>query len=184
MIFGKTQRPRNVDSARAAAILYGDWGTSKAYVRYFAQQHEARDGRPGRVGAGATCQNHQRRSRVSGRAKTRAGGIDDFCAAGLILTLTWFPPHAPFRDPGLRRRMLLMNRISFGNIQNPMGRPILPSSRRPAVWLRPRAKVRSSRFCRPAPSALPASGPCPGRDFWSGRKALNCWESVLRPTLS
>ena len=32
MIFGKTKRPRNVDSPRAAAILYGDWGTSKAYV--------------------------------------------------------------------------------------------------------------------------------------------------------
>jgi amino acid transporter/nucleotide-binding universal stress UspA family protein len=27
-----TRRPRNVDSKRAAAILYGDWGTSKAYV--------------------------------------------------------------------------------------------------------------------------------------------------------
>lgn len=27
-----TKRPRNVDSPRAAAILYGDWGTSKAYV--------------------------------------------------------------------------------------------------------------------------------------------------------
>ena len=27
-----TRRPRNVDSPRAAAILYGDWGTSKAYV--------------------------------------------------------------------------------------------------------------------------------------------------------
>lgn len=26
------RRPRNVDSGRAAAILYGDWGTSKAYV--------------------------------------------------------------------------------------------------------------------------------------------------------
>lgn len=26
------KRPRNVDSSRAAAILYGDWGTSKAYV--------------------------------------------------------------------------------------------------------------------------------------------------------
>jgi amino acid transporter/nucleotide-binding universal stress UspA family protein len=26
------RRPRNVDSPRAAAILYGDWGTSKAYV--------------------------------------------------------------------------------------------------------------------------------------------------------
>jgi hypothetical protein len=32
MIGGKTRRPRNVDSLRAAAILYGDWGTSKAYV--------------------------------------------------------------------------------------------------------------------------------------------------------
>src|ERR687888_484176 len=25
-------RPRNVDWQRAAALLYGDWGTSKAYV--------------------------------------------------------------------------------------------------------------------------------------------------------
>ncbi len=32
MITGNTKRPRNVDSKRAAAILYGDWGTSKAYV--------------------------------------------------------------------------------------------------------------------------------------------------------
>jgi amino acid transporter len=32
MIVGKTKRPRNVDAIRAAAILYGDWGTSKAYV--------------------------------------------------------------------------------------------------------------------------------------------------------
>jgi hypothetical protein len=32
MILDKTKRPRNVDSPRAAAILYGDWGTSKAYV--------------------------------------------------------------------------------------------------------------------------------------------------------
>jgi hypothetical protein len=32
MIFGTTKRPRNIDSARAAPILYGDWGTSKAYV--------------------------------------------------------------------------------------------------------------------------------------------------------
>jgi hypothetical protein len=32
MNIGKTERPRNVDAARAAAILYGDWGTSKAYV--------------------------------------------------------------------------------------------------------------------------------------------------------
>src|SRR5437773_11626641 len=32
MITGLTQRPRNVDTPRAAAILYGDWGTSKAYV--------------------------------------------------------------------------------------------------------------------------------------------------------
>src|SRR5713226_7633807 len=27
-----THRPRNVGWARAAAFLYGDWGTSKAYV--------------------------------------------------------------------------------------------------------------------------------------------------------
>jgi amino acid transporter/nucleotide-binding universal stress UspA family protein len=32
MIIGKTKRPRNVNATRAAAILYGDWGTSKAYV--------------------------------------------------------------------------------------------------------------------------------------------------------
>jgi hypothetical protein len=65
-------------------------------------------------------------------------------------------------------------RVLFGNTDNPTGWPILSRLRRPAVWLRPRAKARSSRFCRLAPSALPASGPCPGRDFWLGRKALNC----------
>lgn len=27
-----TSRPRNVNAFQAAAILYGDWGTSKAYV--------------------------------------------------------------------------------------------------------------------------------------------------------
>src|SRR5579862_138383 len=32
MIIGTTKRPRDVDTPRAAAILYGDWGTSKAYV--------------------------------------------------------------------------------------------------------------------------------------------------------
>jgi amino acid transporter/nucleotide-binding universal stress UspA family protein len=32
MIATDTKRPRNVDWTRAAAILYGDWGTSKAYV--------------------------------------------------------------------------------------------------------------------------------------------------------
>ena len=32
MISPTTKRPRNVDAPRAAAILYGDWGTSKAYV--------------------------------------------------------------------------------------------------------------------------------------------------------
>jgi len=32
MIAGGTKRPRNLDWTRAAAILYGDWGTSKAYV--------------------------------------------------------------------------------------------------------------------------------------------------------
>src|SRR6478672_9008441 len=32
MIATNIRRPRNVDVPRAAAILYGDWGTSKAYV--------------------------------------------------------------------------------------------------------------------------------------------------------
>src|SRR6185436_13367655 len=32
MIPTNIKRPRNVNSPRAAAILYGDWGTSKAYV--------------------------------------------------------------------------------------------------------------------------------------------------------
>jgi amino acid transporter/nucleotide-binding universal stress UspA family protein len=32
MIASNTKRPRNVNAPRAAAILYGDWGTSKAYV--------------------------------------------------------------------------------------------------------------------------------------------------------
>src|SRR6266705_3073081 len=32
MLTVSTNRPRNVDAPRAAAILYGDWGTSKAYV--------------------------------------------------------------------------------------------------------------------------------------------------------
>src|SRR4051812_43659506 len=32
MIATSTRRPRNADAKRAAAILYGDWGTSKAYV--------------------------------------------------------------------------------------------------------------------------------------------------------
>ncbi len=32
MLTVSTNRPRNVDVPRAAAILYGDWGTSKAYV--------------------------------------------------------------------------------------------------------------------------------------------------------
>jgi amino acid transporter/nucleotide-binding universal stress UspA family protein len=32
MIATDSKRPRNVDWKRAAAILYGDWGTSKAYV--------------------------------------------------------------------------------------------------------------------------------------------------------
>src|SRR6185295_17803741 len=31
-IDGGVHRPRNVDWKRAAALLYGDWGTSKAYV--------------------------------------------------------------------------------------------------------------------------------------------------------
>jgi amino acid transporter/nucleotide-binding universal stress UspA family protein len=32
IVTSTTRRPRNVDAPRAAAILYGDWGTSKAYV--------------------------------------------------------------------------------------------------------------------------------------------------------
>jgi amino acid transporter/nucleotide-binding universal stress UspA family protein len=32
VVSSTTKRPRNVDWPRAAAILYGDWGTSKAYV--------------------------------------------------------------------------------------------------------------------------------------------------------
>lgn len=39
-----TKRPRNVGSAQAAAILYGDWGTSKAYViglAFALSQHNA-----------------------------------------------------------------------------------------------------------------------------------------------
>src|SRR5580698_1910074 len=32
IVAGNTRRPRNIDVPRAAAILYGDWGTSKAYV--------------------------------------------------------------------------------------------------------------------------------------------------------
>jgi amino acid transporter len=32
IVAGSTRRPRDVDAPRAAAILYGDWGTSKAYV--------------------------------------------------------------------------------------------------------------------------------------------------------
>jgi amino acid transporter/nucleotide-binding universal stress UspA family protein len=39
-----THRPRNVGWARAAALLYGDWGTSKAYVigaAFFATQYSS-----------------------------------------------------------------------------------------------------------------------------------------------
>ena len=32
MIATSTKRPRNVDWKRAAAILYGDWGSSKIYI--------------------------------------------------------------------------------------------------------------------------------------------------------
>jgi amino acid transporter len=32
MLFMTTHRPRNVNTTRAAGILYGDWGTSKTYV--------------------------------------------------------------------------------------------------------------------------------------------------------
>jgi hypothetical protein len=45
MIVGKTKRPRNVDATRVAAILYRDWGTSKAYAGFC--DPEAKDtGRP------------------------------------------------------------------------------------------------------------------------------------------
>jgi hypothetical protein len=58
--------------------------------RCLARQHEAGDGRPGRIGAGASSKNHKRRRRVSGSAKTRAGSIDDFgatdCPATTLLT--------------------------------------------------------------------------------------------------
>ena len=60
------------------------WGikvTARGQRCYFGRQYEGRDGRPGRVGAGAPSKNHKRRSRVSGRSKTRAGGVDDFRAA-------------------------------------------------------------------------------------------------------
>ena len=39
-----THRPRNVGWARAAGLLYGDWGTSKAYVigaAFLAMQYSA-----------------------------------------------------------------------------------------------------------------------------------------------
>src|SRR3977135_1232724 len=32
IVDARAHRPRNVDWQRAAALLYGDWGTSKAYV--------------------------------------------------------------------------------------------------------------------------------------------------------
>ena len=32
MVAAPTKRPREVNAPQAAAILYGDWGTSKAYV--------------------------------------------------------------------------------------------------------------------------------------------------------
>jgi hypothetical protein len=44
----------------------------------FARQHEAGNGRPGRVGAGARHENNQRPRRVSGSRKTGACGGDDF----------------------------------------------------------------------------------------------------------
>jgi hypothetical protein len=46
----------------------------------FARQHEAGNGRPGRVGAGARHENNQRPRRVSGSRKTGACGGDDFRA--------------------------------------------------------------------------------------------------------
>jgi hypothetical protein len=74
MILGKTKRPRNVDAPRAAAILYGDWGTSKAYViglafaiagyssfwLILAQLERLCWHRTGGVRGGGNCQRHRR----------------------------------------------------------------------------------------------------------------------------
>ena len=52
-------RPRNVDWKRAAALLYGDWGTSKAYViglgeLYVSDPHFAANYRIGEGSEGVT----------------------------------------------------------------------------------------------------------------------------------
>jgi len=53
MILGRTNSPRNVDSPRAAAILYGDWGTSKAYVmRRLTSSQKSRESRSDELIAG------------------------------------------------------------------------------------------------------------------------------------
>ena len=39
MISVQSKRPRDVNAFQAAAILYGDWGTSKAYVIGLAFAH-------------------------------------------------------------------------------------------------------------------------------------------------
>src|SRR6266576_860268 len=44
MMESRSHRPRNVGWARAAALLYGDWGTSKAYVigaAFLATQYDS-----------------------------------------------------------------------------------------------------------------------------------------------
>ena len=53
MILGRTNSPRNDDSPRAAAILYGDWGTSKAYVmRRLTSSQKSRESRSDELIAG------------------------------------------------------------------------------------------------------------------------------------
>lgn len=63
---------------------------------------------------------------------------------------------------------------SAGIVSSSLGKPkrlgnasatILPHSMRPVVWLRPRAKAKSSGFCCLFPAALPVPCPCPASLF-------------------
>jgi hypothetical protein len=58
------------------------------------------------------------------------------------------------------------------------GFTILPHSRRAVVLLRPRGRVRSSRFCRLFPSGPPVRYPCPPWLFLPARTRLNCRDSA------
>ena len=78
MLVGKTKRPRNVDSPRAAAILYGDWGSNKASSldglcgcsSFWADRRDVFANRAGR------SELHGHLPPLSGRAAfTRAFGI-------------------------------------------------------------------------------------------------------------